>query len=458
MKIPFSRFASLLVTGFLLAPLACQAVPSFARQTGLQCIACHTEFPVLNSFGRQFKLSGYTLSLVPTDFPPIAMMLQPSFTSTGRGQPGGAAPGFNDNNNAAFTQISFFYAGRLFGPYADKIFGKDAAAIANKFGVFSQTTYNGIAKNWHIDNTEFRYADTGTIKDKPITYGAYVNNNPTMEDPWNSTPAWGFPFSSSGLAAQRPPTPLIDGGLAQQVVGAGVYLFIDNTFYVTTAAYHTLGSKIQKDLGIDPAGETQVTDLAPYWRAAYVKTVDNTTYEVGTFGIATDTFPGRDSSAGRDHITDLGLDAQFQTAFGPHDITGMVSWIYEWENWGASQTLGNTANSSDNLKEFKATIDYLYDKTYGAAVQFFMVDGTHDALLYPNSVIGSPASDGLVFQLNWLPFNKNGGPAFWPRSNVKFSLQYTMYDRINGSSKNYDGLGHNASDNNMLYAEVWIAF
>ena len=38
-----------------------QAVPSFARQTGENCVACHTSFPELTPFGREFKLNGYTL-------------------------------------------------------------------------------------------------------------------------------------------------------------------------------------------------------------------------------------------------------------------------------------------------------------------------------------------------------------------------------------------------------------
>lgn len=38
------------------------AVPSFARQTGMACSACHFQkFPVLNGFGRAFKAGGYTM-------------------------------------------------------------------------------------------------------------------------------------------------------------------------------------------------------------------------------------------------------------------------------------------------------------------------------------------------------------------------------------------------------------
>jgi hypothetical protein len=38
-----------------------QAIPGFARQTGMACAACHTTFPAINAFGRAFKAGGYTL-------------------------------------------------------------------------------------------------------------------------------------------------------------------------------------------------------------------------------------------------------------------------------------------------------------------------------------------------------------------------------------------------------------
>lgn len=39
------------------------ALPAFARQTGQNCLACHAggQFPELTSYGRLFKLTGYTL-------------------------------------------------------------------------------------------------------------------------------------------------------------------------------------------------------------------------------------------------------------------------------------------------------------------------------------------------------------------------------------------------------------
>ena len=58
-KIVLSLAGVLAATAF--APEAA-AVPAFARQTGMACTACHAQhFPVLNSFGRAFKASGYTM-------------------------------------------------------------------------------------------------------------------------------------------------------------------------------------------------------------------------------------------------------------------------------------------------------------------------------------------------------------------------------------------------------------
>jgi hypothetical protein len=435
-----------------------RALPSFARQMDMQCIACHTDFPILNDMGRTFKLSGYTMSADQTDLPPIAFFLQPSFTQTQSGQAGGAAPGFANNNNFAVTQFSVFYAGRLFGPYASKLFGTDVASFLNKFGIFNQTTYDGVGKSWSWDNTEVRYADVGTVAGHALQYGVYMNNNPTLQDPWNTIPAWGFPFSGSGLAPTPAAGTLIDGGLAQEVAGVGTYAMIDSSFYVDVAAYRMLGSRYQRGLGVDPSGETQVTGDAPYWRIAYTKPVNGTTYEVGLFGLTAGTYPGRDPSAGKDRITDVGIDSQIQKSFGSNDITTMLTVIHEHDNWGASQVLGNTSNGSDSLVEFKGTVDYLWDKTYGCAAQYFVTNGSGDALAYPTSQTGSPDSNGCILQLNYLPLNKGTGPSFWPRSNVKFSLQYTIYNRFDGSASNIDGAGRNARDNNTLYLEAWIAF
>jgi hypothetical protein len=443
--------ALIAIASLLFLPHVGRAVPSFARQTGLSCEACHTDYPILTDFGRDFKLNGYTMSTGQTNLPPLAVFLQPSFTQTNQGQNGGAAPHFGPNSNVALTQASVFYSGRLFGPYVDLLIKGPMQAFLDKFGTFTQVTFDGVARRWHWDNTEVRYADSGTLFDKSITYGIFANNNPGMQDPWNATPVWGYPFTSSGLAPTPGIATLAEGGLAQQVVGLGAYAMIANSVYIDLAGYHGLDAHIQQSLGISPDGENQVADLAPYWRLAYTKSEANHSFEIGTFGLEANLYPGRVNIAGQDHVLDWGVDSEYQISLGKNNFTGLFSLIREWDRYDASQPLGNSDNRSDNLWSSRVTVDYLYNGTYGADVSYFLVNGRRDYTLYANSLNGSPENDGITLQLNYLPINNSGGPSFWPKSNVKFSIQYVIYNRFNGTHSH-------ASDNNTLYVESWIAF
>jgi hypothetical protein len=49
-----------LVVVLMALPNASQAVPSYARQVQKPCTACHTIWPNLNQYGRQFKVKAYT--------------------------------------------------------------------------------------------------------------------------------------------------------------------------------------------------------------------------------------------------------------------------------------------------------------------------------------------------------------------------------------------------------------
>src|SRR5450759_1470103 len=69
------------------AVLPAQAVPSYARQTGQECIACHVSFPGLTPYGRYFKLTGCTIgkgaiSSEGMNYVPLAVMAQASVTNT----------------------------------------------------------------------------------------------------------------------------------------------------------------------------------------------------------------------------------------------------------------------------------------------------------------------------------------------------------------------------------------
>ena len=205
------------VTILLLAAGNAHAVPSFARQTGAACSACHTTFPELNAFARAFKLDGYTLNGItelkepgsaqgpPLEINrvlPLSVELQTSVTRTDAQQRG------TQNGNVEFPQeLSLFLAGE----------------ITHHIGTFLQVTYDGQNDHFSIDNTDIRYANQVLFEGRKVEYGITVNNNPTVEDLWNSTPAWGFPFASADSAPTPAAAALIDGTLAQQVAGAGAY-------------------------------------------------------------------------------------------------------------------------------------------------------------------------------------------------------------------------------------------
>jgi len=73
---------ALLVGTLLLTALGSKpahALPSYARQTGQQCAACHNGFPELTPYGRLFKLNGYTFTGGTSNIPPLAMMAVPEF-------------------------------------------------------------------------------------------------------------------------------------------------------------------------------------------------------------------------------------------------------------------------------------------------------------------------------------------------------------------------------------------
>ena len=101
-----------------------------------------------------------------------------------------------------------------------------------------------------LDASDIRYADATKLFGLDVTYGVDVNNAPTVEDVWNTTPSWGFPFVASTLAPQFTlPGTLIEGGLGTHVIGTGVYTFTNDMFYLDFTAYQNLSQQVLQALG-----------------------------------------------------------------------------------------------------------------------------------------------------------------------------------------------------------------
>ncbi len=437
--LPWLLFFGLTVSLFAAPPA--QALPSYARQTGQQCAACHSGFPELTPYGRLFKLNGYTFGGGQSALPPVAVMLVPSFTHTQSGQPGGAAPHFSENNNETYTASAFF-----------------GGAITSNIGAFAQATYDHTPRRFSWDNLDVRYAKTTNLFGSETILGASVNNNPTVTDVWNSTPAWGFPFVSSGLAPTPAASTLIEGGLAQQVGGITVYTFWNRLLYAEIGGYRTLSVRAEKALGTDTTDTSGNSGVIPYWRLAMEPRWGRHSLEFGTFGLAASLTPGRVTGSGTDDLNDYGLDTQYQFLGERDAFSVQASYVFENQDLTASQALGNSTNTHDRLRSLRAKASYYYQQTYGATLGYFRINGTSDAALYSAvSTNSSPDSAGWTGELDYLPFNY-GGPSFWPWLNMKLGLQYVYYTKFNGGTTNFDGTGRNAHDNNTLFLFAWLAF
>jgi len=439
-------YARLAVTLLVAVPVVCagyarmaRALPAYARQTGQECAACHaTGFPELTPYGRLFKLNAYTFGGGTSDYPPLAVMTFGSLTHTQTDQAGGAAPHFGPNSNFALDQTALFYAGQ----------------IAPNLGAFAQITYDGIGRALSWDNTDIRYARTASLFDAETVWGLSLNNNPTVQDVWNTTPAWSFPYVASNLAPSPAAATMIEGGFAQQVAGLTAYALWDRLVFLEVGGYGTLSPRTQSVLGVNSSTNNAINGIAPYWRLALQHDWERNSLEAGVFGMTASITPQRISGFGADRLTDVGLDTQYQFLADRHSISIEGSAIFENQNLGASSNpaLGLASNGHNTLRSLHAKATYFYDQTYGATLGAFRVDGTPDATLYANaSGTNSPTSTGLIGELDYIPFN-HGGPNFWPWLNLKLGIQYIYYPVFNGMS------GRAATNNNTLYAFAWLAF
>ncbi len=428
-------FFSALLAGLVLTAIPVYkaiAIPSFARQTGLPCTSCHTIYPQLTAFGREFKVNGYTLGDGPF-YGRISAWAQGSFTHTEEDQSGGAAPGFGVNNNFAFDQGSFFFGGKIIG----------------KVGAFLQGTYDGVERVWGWDNMDIRFADQTSLAGAPLVYGASVNNNPGVQDLWNTTPVWGFPFDSSPLAPAPAAATLIEGGLGQVSVGATAYGLWNNQVYVEAGIYHILSQSVIDALTGSADGVPKSDGVAPYWRLAWQQESGSQSLELGTFGLHAALYPNAIKIAGSDTFTDIGFDLQHQYFFGNSSITSRLAIILEFQNLDASFALGGADRHTGNLQTLNGSVNYVYDNTVGLTAGLTHIWGAPDAAFY-GTPTGSPNSTAITLQADWLPL-ANSPFKFYPWFDPRFSTQYIHYFQ-------FDGNGGSANDNDTLFLLMTLTF
>jgi hypothetical protein len=427
-----------------LNPTSVQAVPSYARQTGLPCSGCHYTPPELNPAGRKFKLLGYVdkdqekkgvtdnstrrhagLDLLSSL--PLSAMFEASFTSLKTPQPG------TQNGSFEFPQdVSVFLAG----------------AWTSHVGSFLQVTYDTQKDHFSSDNTDIRYANKRNVGGKELVYGLTLNNNPTVEDLWNDTPAWGFPWNASDFAPTPTATPIINGPLAQDVAGLGGYAMWDNHLYLGGTIYRSEHVGVsQPNPGSAPYN---IRGVAPYWRVAWQESTPTTQFEVGSYGMHMASTPGAIVGL-EDAYTDWAMDFQYDRTLFRKDVFSLRG-TYIRENSALAATLAalGAQQSSHHLDTVLVNAEYHYGNRYSGTLGWFDTGGTVDTLLYSpvtGSANGNPRGAGYIANLS-----------VWPMQNLQLAVQYTGYTRFNGAAINYNGAGRNANSNNTVYLLARFVF
>jgi hypothetical protein len=427
-------FLPILLSGIFVLIFSSQnyAIPSFSRQTNLSCNYCHYTPPALNSFGRMYKLNGYTLTNVESieavtsdssrttlkllNNLPVSAMFVANATSVSKKFVTGG-----DNNFVQVpSEMSIFIGGE----------------ITPHIGAFIQTTYALSDGTFGLDMLDIRYANHTKIASNDLLYGITLNNRPTSQDVWNTTEAWGFPFVGSEAA----PSPSVSvWGISEGVAGIGAYALYDELIYAELSAYHASPAGVAYPP--DNTWAPNIKGVAPYWRIALQHQWIGQYLSVGTYGMSSKVFQAGIADSTNEGIN-LGFDAQYEK-----NLENGSSFIFH-AAYETAKITEKPQNIVNNLRSLRADLTYNFPEWISLSAGYFSITGDNLITLVPmglSSFNGLPDSNGEIFQLTFIPW-----------LNTQFALQYTIYNKFDGSSNNYDGNGRNAADNNTLNLSAWL--
>lgn len=392
----------------------------------------------LEGYGATSSWSGGSKTL------PFSAMAAANYVRTAKALSEPPADHFSTNDNSVVQEVSLFIAGR----------------ITQGLGMFAQVTHSGVERETSLDNVDIRYAREFKLAGKDSVAGVSLNNNPTVQDLWNTTPAWSFPYISPDLAPGRPAAPLISDGLGGQVIGATGYLWFDDKVYLEAGGYRAASDNLLNTFNLSQ--DTVIAGTAPYARLAFSSSHHGQTLSAGAFVLDAKVRPDPADPA-TDRYLDLGLDATYQKLLPKKAVFSVNgSLIHEARTFDASFAAGDVGRRKGDLNSLNLDASYYWDRKYGATVGLFRTWGSRDDILFsPEADVGSrngrPDTSGVMFQADWTPFGREGSWAA-PNANLRVGVQYTAYGQFAGSGSNYDGFGRSASDNNTLSLFVWTAF
>ncbi len=414
----------------LVSPAA-QAVPSYARQTGQDCAACHIGAygPQLTSYGMKFKLGGYTDSNGKAGNVPLSGMVVADYSrfkaeNTDTGE-------LETKTHTGLSEASVFLAGKM----------------TDRIGTFVQVTHDGVGHSTSVDQVDLRYADTLNLSGQEAVVGLSVNNNPTVQDPFNTLAVWRFPYTSSGVDGVTAPglESTWVGDTEQRVVGLNAYTLLNNNIYGEFGLYNSISPSLQSRLGvgrINPDTEAPFRSLsnAPYWRFGYTQDLHTSAWHAGVFGF-NGTLKARDDTGDQTQFRDYGVDASYQFLGNrQHVVTVNGSYLREH-----TTDTADGADTGNTTKDYRLTTSYNFMNTYGASLGYFKATSADHA----------QGNRGFIYQADWTPWGKESS---WnaPWANLRLGVQYLAFKQYIESADT--GPMAHPGDKNSLRVFAWTSF
>ena len=489
----------------MLVPVEAQALPLFARQTGQNCVSCHAggQFPELTPYGRMFKMTGYTIGQRVAV--PISAMGQITYAKVqDTSKSDDPQADFQKNGSPMFSGGSIFFGGK----------------VTDNIGAFTQWTYDNYAGQRvgesgandgkfqgkpSADNIDIRYADRFIDTNRDLIVGLSLNNHPSVSDPWNTAAAWMQYVPASSVTSHRfadANTPFPGDTTGGNVAGISAYAYLNKMIYAELGFYQTANKGFSfMSGGINDAGTTKLKGANnPYWRLALTHEWGAHNIMVGTTGMVAHIYDSNTDTSDPSslhRVASTGVDAQYQYLLDPHTVTAQVAYMRQKQTYSAlsgnpvapefTDAEGNAynfvdangnplplTNSADTTNVFRAKLSYVYQAKYGGSLAFFNLTGSTNtanqtsgydpcsstintsadttagcapSVRVSGNLSGNPATRGFTYEAFWMPVQY-----------VRVGAQYTAYNKFNGASDNYDGMGRNARDNNTLFLYVWGAY
>lgn len=323
------------------------AVPSFARQFGKPCSACHTMWPRLNATGREFKVTAYT------DVAEDYQRLEKDNLDLLRYAPLSLSvisfPYSRSNSDRSHTnipdEVALFYAGRItpnVGTFIEPILAPDF-----EFEFAKLAAYSRIGKN-----------TVGAVAGKMDAGGA---------DPYNTIRFTAYhTINSPAIFSQsRAAGDFFYFGATDNTGLIANGRFLGNRLYVAAGGFRGHSTDDPMDLYGRVVGELPVT-------AESSLSLGGVAYG-GTERYVIDPVAMTDYES---DVLRYGADLSYQLESGPHVVDAVAVYMQ-----GKDEDLDNTPGNDVKFKSYYLEASYIYDRMYGVTVGYDYMKSDQDPSL-----------------------------------------------------------------------------